>query len=174
MSGKGSDNLNNLESVEFLKGLNTINGTSFNLLIEQLINILKSDSFKNFDRELIYKLLVLLSINGNDHMANQIISELIVIPSKYLLNQISNTEESLIVKIRQEISPFHVECLRQTVNSIIYSFSYQKNEENLSYFLENIIAIHEWDLRNPNSMRLLKLYIFLNIECQNIYVSVPY
>ena len=151
-SEASSENLNNSESVEFLKGLNTINGTSFILLVEQLVKILKSESFKNFDKELIYKLFVLLSINGNDHMASLIMSELVILPPKYLKNQIS-TDESLMVKIRQEISPFHVDCLQKTVNAIINSFVYQKNEEKLSNFLENITALHQWDLQNPNFMR---------------------
>jgi len=155
------------EPVEFLKGLNTINGTSFNLLVGQLINILKSDSFKNFDRELIYKLLALLSINGNDHMATQIMSELIVIPHKLLVNQNNSADESLLIKMRQEITPFHSECISKTINSIINSFDYQKNEENMSYFLENVVSLYEWDLQNQNFMRLFLIlnskFSFMNI-----------
>jgi hypothetical protein len=155
------------EPVEFLKGLNTINGTSFNLLVEQLINILKSDSFKNFDRELIYKLLALLSINGNDHMATQIMSEIIVIPHKFLVNQNNSADESLLIKMRQEITPFHSECISKTINSIINSFDYQKNEENMNYFLENVVSLYEWDLQNQNFMRLFLIlnskFSFVNI-----------
>ena len=143
---------------EFLKSLNTINGSSFNLLVEQIIRILKSESFKNLDRELIYKLLALFSINGNEHMANKIMSELIVTPSKFLLNQNNSTDESLLVKMRQEITPFHSECMSKTINSMISSFDHQKNEENLTYFLENTMSLYEWDLQNKNFMRF-------NIKC---------
>ena len=119
------------------------------------MHILKSDSFKNFDRELIYKFLALLSINGNEHMAIQIMSELVVTPSKFLLNQNNSAEESLLVKMRQEITPFHDECMSKSIKSIINSFDYQKNEENLTSFLENILTLYEWDLQNQNFMRFI-------------------
>ena len=169
------DGSNKPESIPFLKSLNTINGTSVKLLINQLITILKSSSYKNFDRELVYKLLALLAINGDEHMAVLVMSELLVISTNHfkLINRTNGREETMLIQIRQEISPFHVKCLCESVNSIVKSFEYEKNDEKLSNFLQNLTAIYDWDIQNPSYMRfceLFDLFIFKSKEINLTYI----
>jgi hypothetical protein len=88
-------------------------------------------------------------------MANLIMSELLVISNKNIkiANESSSFEESLLVKFRQEINPFHAESVCKSVNSIISSFENHKNQENLNNFLDNLVSLYEWDQQNQNFMR---------------------
>ena len=141
--------------IPFLKSLNAINGFSLKYLINQLISIVKNATNSPNSaqiQEIAQKIIILLSINGNESVAKSIQSELFLLPVN-TSNQ-SNAHETFLIKFRQEISPFHESCVRNAIKSLIQSFrgSYHESTNELESFLKNLTLIHEWDLLNQNFM----------------------
>ena len=148
---------NKAETTPFLKTISSINKISFKLLVNQLMSILKANTeVKHLDKELIYKLLVIFSINGSDYMCNLVMSELILTSSKHF--HANTHEDSMLIKLRQEINPFHPQCLIECIKSIVSLLGIEKDEEKLFNLIENLKSIYEWDLQNPNFMRYLKIH----------------
>jgi hypothetical protein len=174
-------NFTKSDSTPFLQSLNAINGSLFKSLLNQLKPILKSMSTSEKINEIIFKLLTLISINGNEYSAVSIMSELIKISFNFETNGnetdsmpiISNNKqqsESILIKLRIEITPFHPDCLRKTIISLIHTISEDdigndedKNDKHyqLLTFIKNLILIYQWDLQNQYFMRFFILFKFI-------------
>jgi hypothetical protein len=149
------------DAVPFLKSLNTINGSSLRFLIEQLICLARSATNTTNSiqiQETLLKLMILISINGNSNTAKLLISELCTLPVNSTTSGYqANPQETFLIKLRQEVNPFHENCFSESVKSLIRSFrdSTETSEEILEYFVRNLILVYEWDLQNPNFMAYL-------------------
>lgn len=71
----------------------------------------------------------------------------------------SAAEEPMLIRIRQELNPFHPNSLRESIFSIINSFynlkicDREEFEIQVKYFVDNLLMIYEWDLQNQYFMR---------------------
>ena len=141
-----------VDSISVLKCLHTLDGTSLAHLVGQLVSIVQRNyESHKLDKELICKMLTLLAINGNQHVAESIIAELFLIappgtdPSSSSSSSSDNGDESndykndkkqkpqsdasknnnqetLLVNLRQEINPLHASCVSNVINSLVKSF----------------------------------------------------
>lgn len=142
-----AENIKDL-SIPFLKSLNTINASSFRLLLDQIINLISSDPSKITDKnEILHKLLTILSINGNNNVSNSVMYQLMLMPVK------EEEDCPFIIKFRQEINAFYPNCLRNTVKSLIKHLLDEPNQQDLNVFINNLALLYDWDLKNSNSMR---------------------
>ena len=110
--------------IPFLRGLNSINGTSLRHLINKIISVIRNN-YENgkIENEMIKKLLILLSINCNRITPNLILSDLFIIPVR--LN------ESLLIDLRQEVEAFHPDCVKNTIKSLLKQFQCNNNDQYL-------------------------------------------
>jgi hypothetical protein len=147
--------------VPFLKSLNTINGASLRFLIDQMISLAKSATNTTSSiqiQETLLKLMIMVSINGNANTAKLIISDLSVLAiNNSTTGYQANSQETFLVKLRQEVNPFHENSFAESVKSVIRSFrngdfSTETSERELDYFVRNLVLAYEWDLQNPNFM----------------------
>ncbi len=152
-----AENIQDL-SIPFLKSLNTINASSFRLLLDQIINLIRSESSKITDKnEILHKLLIILSINGNNNVSNSVMYQLMLMPVK-------EEEEDcpFIIKFRQEMNAFYPNCLRNTVKSLIKHLLDEPNQQDLNVCINNLTLLYDWDLKNSNSMRYFLEFLKIN------------
>jgi hypothetical protein len=159
--------------IPFLKSLNAINGTALTSLLDKATTMLtggcktSSSSPASINaqtlqiQELVYKFIVLICISGNDNTAKLVLTELLVSPpvdSATAVVQQPNPQETFLIKLRQEVNPFHEHAFSDCVRSVARSFedksrvAGEKEDSSLTSFLQNLVLVHEWDLQNPNFM----------------------
>lgn len=140
-------------STAFLKSLNNINGSSFKLLVKKIITFFNSNDkdLIEFNYDLIYKLILLICINGDTNSANELISEFLVISIQS--SNSNSSVETLLNKLRQEINPFHPDSFMSSIKSVLESLQSSKNEAKMNSFVNNLISIHEWDTQNQFFIR---------------------
>jgi hypothetical protein len=166
-SSNGINRLLPSSSIPFLKCLSAINGSSFKLLQNQIISLLNNHHRLSKDHEeFLFKLLVLFCLNGNDYTCNSIMARLLLTPIYHIkstpenkpLNssgQLEYSEWPILIKLRQEVNHFHTFNLRETIKSLVNALandSFDKND--LPIFIQNLLIIYDWDLKNRNFMRL--------------------
>jgi hypothetical protein len=139
------------EMSTFLNSLNLINGANLDHLVELIISNIGSSSIK-LNKEILYKLIILLSINCDNHVANSFLNKLFVLSK---MEKTNAYEESILIKLRQEINSFHPNCVNDVVKSLLKQFNNQKNEDYFKFFIQNLISIYEWDVQNQHFMRFV-------------------
>ena len=143
------------DSLPFLKALNTINASSFKLLLSQIVSSIRSELSVGANKEILSNLLILMAINGNNHIVNSIMQELLLLPVE--LNKTDHANMTidcpLVVKFRQEINSFHPTCLRSTVKSLSKHLLNERNDQDLNTFVDNLTLLYDWDLKNKKFMR---------------------
>lgn len=145
------------EKVPFLKSLNGISGISYKSLSEKIIDCLKHDK----DHELLYKLTLLMMIITNEHKAGLLMNELLLLENKTANKTSYTLDECILVKLRQEINPFHVDCFNNSIKSTINYFSNltdKSAERKLNSFVNNLVIIYEWDIHNKCFMKYLDIF----------------
>jgi hypothetical protein len=141
---------NNLDEIStFLNSINLLNGVNLDHLVKLIISNIRS---KKLNQEILYKLITLLSINCDNHVASSFLSKLFGL-SKF--EKENGYEESILIKLRQEINSFHPDCVNDVVRSLLKQFNNEKNEESFKFLIENLISIYEWDVQNRHYMRFL-------------------
>ncbi len=152
------------DSLPFLKALNTINASSFKLLLSQIMNSIRSESSGNgTTKEILNNLLILMAVNGNNHIVNSIMQELLLLPFQ-LPNKVAKTNTvdcPIVVKFRQEINSFHPNCLRSTIKSLGKHLLSERNDQDLNIFINNLTLLYEWDLKNKKFMRYFIGFFFV-------------
>lgn len=133
------------DAVPFLKGLNTINATSFKLMLDQIIYSIKQD----FPQKVfLNKLLTIIALSGNAHTASSVMKQLMLVPVIFDQNELP-----FIIKFRQEVNLFHPNCLRNTIVSISKHLLNEPNASDLNTFVDNLSLLYDWDLRNKKYLR---------------------
>ena len=141
-------------SIPFLKCLNAINGSTFKLLLGQIVSYIKSENFNRKHESLLFNLLLLMSINGNDYISNSIMLQLMLIKINPPESQeLAYMDWPILLRFRQEINSFHPSTMRETIKSLAKSLLNNSIEYSLSVFVENLTLMHDWDLKSKNSMR---------------------
>ena len=85
-------------------------------------------------------------------MANSFLNKLFVLSK---MEKTNAYEESILIKLRQEINSFHPNCVNDVVKSLLKQFNNQKNEDYFKFFIQNLISIYEWDVQNQHFMRFV-------------------
>lgn len=158
------------ESIGFLKSLNNINGTSFTSMIRNMIKCFNKCTQQEHDeQELVYKMIFLTMINTNEHIAGLIMKELLVLENKNeTQNRTYTLDECILVKIRQEINPFHSECFNKTVKSLInYLLNIEPDQWKFASLINNLVDVYEWDIQNKCFMKYL--YYIENIKNKQFF-----
>ncbi|RMZ95039.1 Integrator complex subunit 5 [Brachionus plicatilis] len=130
------------EIVPFLKSLNSINGYSFEKLVDKLVSLIKNDDQNIFEKnyDFIYKLILCISIGENFNSSVELVSRLLKIEiPKY------NESDYLINKLRQEISLFQSDSLK---NSLKFAIQSVENKQELDSLINNLFHLYEWDLNS--------------------------
>ena len=103
---------------------------------------------------LLFNLLVLMSINGNDYMSNSIMSQLMLIKINPPESQeLDYMDWPILLRFRQEINSFHPFTMRETIKSLVKTLLNNSTEYSLSVLVENLTLMHDWDIKSKNSMR---------------------
>ena len=150
-----------IESAPFLTNLDAINRTSFQRLLDQIIDFFKDEKplekLNEENKEIMFKLLVCIAINGNDFISNTVMRELLQIPVRIPREkkELNYGEWPVVLKFRQEVNSFHAKCLRESVKSLTNYLLNDLNQMSLYFFIQNLCLIYSWDLRNKNNMRQL-------------------
>lgn len=116
--------------------------------------------------ELIYRLFVVMMINTNEFKAGAFMRRLLTLDETTMQRAILNNDvnnkisllasldEGILVKIRQEIAPFHENCFADAVKSLVnYLTEIESDEEQLAALVRNMISVHDWDIQNRCSMK---------------------
>jgi hypothetical protein len=152
---------NNLAEISnFLNSINLINGVNLDHLVKLIIS--NVDQSGKLNQDILYKLIILLSINCDNHVANCFLNKL------FVLSKVENTngyEESILIKLRQEINSFHPDCVNDAVKSLLKQFNNEKNEDSFKFFIQNLISIYEWDVQNQHFMTKNVSLVLIEREC---------
>lgn len=138
----GQDGQTVTELVPFLKSLNSINGYSFEKLVEKIVSLIKNDDQKTFENnyELVFKLILCITTGENFNLSIELVSRLLKVEIPKF-----NKNDYFINKIRLEMNLFHSDNFK---NSVKYAIQSIENEEELESLVKNLLIIHEWDLNN--------------------------
>lgn len=134
----------------FLKSLNSINGYSFNLVISKIVSIIDNEEQSIFQHnyELIYKIILLMTISEDLNSSVKLVSQLLKITIPKI-----NDADYVLNKIRLEMNPFHPDCFKNSINHAIESLKNEQNDKELKSLVSNLVIIHEWDLHNQCYIR---------------------
>lgn len=153
------------ESIGFLKSLNELDGQSFEVMINSMMKCLtkltrrdttETNEERNDDNELelIYRLIIMIMINTNGFKAGALMRKLLTLETQNGTIKSSSLDEGILVKIRQEISPFHEQCFADAVKSLVNHLSeIEPDEEKLTALVHNMVLVHEWDIQNKCSIK---------------------
>lgn len=164
------------EKIGFLKSLNQVDGYSFESLVTAMIKCLKNvtaanrnnnnnldekiDGETNEELELVYRLFILVMINTNEFKAGSLMRQLLTLETnhsdenKTMTMSSSSLEESMLVKIRVEIGPFHENCFADALKSVVnYLVEIEPDDVKLNALVNNMILVYEWDIQNKCSMK---------------------
>lgn len=132
------------ELVPFLKSLNSINGYSFERLVDKIVSLIKNDDQRVYEnnKDIIYKLILCISISENFNSSVEIISRILRIE---MPNYSDN--DYLINKLRLETSSFHSDAFKNSIKLAIQSV---ETEIELNSLIKNLMILHDWDLNNQN------------------------
>lgn len=153
------------ESIGFLKSLNELDGQSFEVMINSMMKCLtkltrrdnneeRKEVGDENELELLYRLFIMIMINTNGFKAGALMRKLLTLETRYETNKNSSLDEGILVKIRQEVSPFHEQCFAEAVKSLInYLTEIEPDEDKLTALVHNMVLVNEWDIQNKCSMK---------------------
>jgi hypothetical protein len=170
LANSQSGQTDTLDSLPVLTSLNKLNGTSLNHLAKLIIST--NNSNNKVDKDLLYKIITLLSINCDKHVATLFLTELFQLKNEEA--KVTSYEESILIKLRQELNSFHPTCISEVVFSLLKLFTNEPNEDRLGFFIQNLTSIYEWDIQNQHFMRFLFYLLFSNLSLLVFLFSEPF